>query len=103
MSGGDRHRYKWTPATSLSAQADAWLNIMWARLVLVAVLVALLVIVVPVYGADAATGGQAISAPCAAVYSSADRREPLLVVGHRVAEKRFLATAADRQALLGFG
>lgn len=63
----------------------------------------LVIVVPPVYGADAATGGQAISAPCAAVYSSADRREPLLVVGHRVAEKGFLATAADRQALLGFG
>lgn len=94
MSRGIRHRYTW------------WLPVMWARLVLVAVLVALLVIVVPVYGAGAATaaaGGRVISAPCVHVDSTADRREALLVVGDRAADKRFHATVADRGAQLEFG
>ncbi|GAA11574.1 MULTISPECIES: hypothetical protein [Gordonia] len=106
MSARIWHRYMWTPASSLSAHADAWLSVVWARLVLVAVLVALLVIVVPAYGAGAAaatTGGRVISVPCARVDSPADRRESLLVVGHRAAEGRFHATTIDRQALLGFG
>ncbi len=106
MSARSWHRYTWTPTSSLSAHADAWLSVLWARLVLVAVLVALLVIVVPAYGAGAAaatTGGRVISVPCVHVVAAADRREPLLVVGHRAAEGRFRATTVDRQALLGFG
>ncbi|ATD70218.1 MULTISPECIES: hypothetical protein [Gordonia] len=106
MSGEFWHRYRWTPATSLSAQADAWLNIMWGRLVLVAVLVALLVIVVPVYGAGAAvaaTGGQVISVPCVRVDPPAGRREPLVLTDGPVrAAERSRVSAVDQRVLVDF-